>query len=212
MAIGALGMYFGLWPYVGSEVTWRGVPLEWILGAATLSAVVAFQWTANASWRRSLSTVAMAMAEIALTTAAIEAIGSGVWLHAVISFAFAALPAWLLARWTQHDTHLGTRVLLQSIVLLGLLAGVLPEIVFAATGHRWTSALAGPLSLAMLALPIALYAYAAIAFARAGHGTADPFDPPKRLVSTGPYAWVANPMQLAICLFLVGLGNAVGNP
>src|SRR5262249_23726073 len=44
-------------------------------------------------------------------------------------------------------------------------------------------------------------------FARAGDGTPIPFDPPKRVVATGPYAFIANPMQIisAAVMLLLGL-------
>lgn len=35
-----------------------------------------------------------------------------------------------------------------------------------------------------------------------GGGTPVPCDPPKRLVSTGPYAYIGNPMQTAMALIL----------
>ena len=43
-------------------------------------------------------------------------------------------------------------------------------------------------------------------FARRGQGTPIPFDPPKHLVSSGVYAYLANPMQLSAFLMLVGWG------
>ncbi len=47
-------------------------------------------------------------------------------------------------------------------------------------------------------------AWAAVTVAIAGEGTPLPFDAPRRLVVTGPYAWCRNPMMLAT----VGLGTA----
>ena len=41
-------------------------------------------------------------------------------------------------------------------------------------------------------------------FATKGHGTAAPWDPPKRLVIQGPYCYVRNPMITSILLLLLG--------
>jgi len=43
-----------------------------------------------------------------------------------------------------------------------------------------------------------------LTFALVGHGTPAPFDPPRRLVISGPYGWVRNPMYLGAWLVLGG--------
>jgi hypothetical protein len=43
---------------------------------------------------------------------------------------------------------------------------------------------------------------AMVEFATRGRGTPYPWDPPSELVTTGPYAYVANPMQLSAVLML----------
>jgi len=48
-------------------------------------------------------------------------------------------------------------------------------------------------------------------FAVRGGGTPVPFDPPKRLVTTGPYAYVRNPMQLSAALVMLGWGAILGS-
>lgn len=50
-----------------------------------------------------------------------------------------------------------------------------------------------------------LMAWSASLFFKA-RGTPVPINPPKRLVTTGPYAWSRNPMMLGLFLVLFGLG------
>lgn len=41
-------------------------------------------------------------------------------------------------------------------------------------------------------------------FITVGRGTPNPLDPPKRVVSQGPYLWVRNPMYVCVMLILMG--------
>lgn len=56
----------------------------------------------------------------------------------------------------------------------------------------------------LLALGLALFASSLRRFAREGHGTLAPWDPPRELVIAGPYRYVRNPMIAGVIATLFG--------
>ena len=66
------------------------------------------------------------------------------------------------------------------------------------------------LSIPLLLLGWLLGGWSVVAFFRTG-GTPVPFNPPPRLLTTGLYAYVRNPMFLGGFLFLLGLGVLLGS-
>lgn len=58
--------------------------------------------------------------------------------------------------------------------------------------------------LAILAVGLVLFGATLQRFDREGQGTLAPWDPPRRLVVRGPYAYVRNPMISGVLLVLVG--------
>lgn len=130
------------------------------------------------------------------------------WLYGeLLALALAVLPAVLLGRWTIERKRLPGRVLLQLATFTGLVMWLLPSAVMARGDGRWAYLVEDPvwrvstvLQLMALAAVPALSAMAE--FAVRGRGTPYPWDPPDRLVTTGPYAYVANPMQLSAVLML----------
>ncbi|WP_051049814.1 methyltransferase family protein [Nocardiopsis ganjiahuensis] len=77
-------------------------------------------------------------------------------------------------------------------------------------GGVWARAAASPEALTVGVQLLALLCLPGLAaareFAAVGKGTPLPYDPPERLVTSGPYAYVRNPMQLTIVLLYLGLG------
>jgi hypothetical protein len=68
------------------------------------------------------------------------------------------------------------------------------------------------LAVQVIGLPALLGIAAVHEFAVRGGGTPLPFDPPRRLVRSGPYAFVSNPMQLSMAVVLVLWGMMGGRP
>ncbi len=66
--------------------------------------------------------------------------------------------------------------------------------------------------LALAVLGAALALWCVLAFALRGRGTPAPFDPPRRLVTSGPYRFVRNPMYAGAVLALAGAALALGSP
>lgn len=67
-----------------------------------------------------------------------------------------------------------------------------------------------PLSVLLLAAGVALSAWSAFHFLKA-KGTPVPFNPPTRVVTTGPYRYVRNPMVSGVFLILLGIGLAINS-
>jgi len=129
----------------------------------------------------------------------------------------ALLPAQLIARWTLGDEHLAGRVALQVVAFSGLVLFVLPAIAIDGSGSAWIDPLTRPawqigLLAQLLAVPAVIGLTAVQEFVTRGGGTPVPFDPPRRLVTTGVYAYVRNPMQLSAVLLLMVLALVLWNP
>jgi protein-S-isoprenylcysteine O-methyltransferase Ste14 len=126
------------------------------------------------------------------------------------------LPSQLLARWTTRDERLPARALLQMIVFSGLVVFLLPLVIVETSGSTWVNPLDRPtwalsLIVQILAVPAVIGLTAVQEFVERGEGTPVPFDPPRRLVSTGIYAFVRNPMQVSAIALLLLLGLFVEN-
>lgn len=94
------------------------------------------------------------------------------------------------------------KTLLFTLLVPGTAAGWLPWLI--GRGGPPASAPWRAAGAALLVAGASLYAWCARDFARRGRGTPAPIDAPKRLVATGPYRFVRNPMYLGVLAAMLG--------
>lgn len=130
----------------------------------------------------------------------------------VLAAAAAAIPAAMLGLFTAQDRHVYARSFLQALVWCALLLWLLPATALTQAAGSWTALRAHPAWMYLpMILPAGLMAHALYLFARHGDGTGFPYDPPKKLVTQGIYAYVSNPMQIAICMAMTWWGVLLQN-
>jgi protein-S-isoprenylcysteine O-methyltransferase Ste14 len=98
-------------------------------------------------------------------------------------------------------------------LFVGLLLVFLPARILESSGIVRPATL-GPLELGGIAVGVGgalLALWCIVTFALVGRGTPAPFDPPRRLVVSGPYRYVRNPMYLGAGLALGGAALVYGS-
>jgi protein-S-isoprenylcysteine O-methyltransferase Ste14 len=205
----------GWWKYGTSGGGLAGMPVDvWLGWALAWGAVPAL------AFRRGILapvTLAVGVDVVALPLLApVVELGPRWLLGETLGVAAGVVPAVVLARLTAERRHTGVRAALQLVAFGGLTLGIFPLAAFALRGGGFGNVVAQPrwvlgLAAQVLAVPALFAASAVQEFAERGGGTPVPLDPPRRLVTTGPYAYVANPMQLGMTLLLVGYGALLGS-
>jgi protein-S-isoprenylcysteine O-methyltransferase Ste14 len=141
--------------------------------------------------------------------------GPNWFIGVLFVFGTAHLPAIYLAKWTEADTHLPFRCALLSVMTGGMLFAVLPSLIMQAMGGSWNlfdkPTWAICVTVGLLAMTSLIGVAANQTLCLQGSGTPIPLDPTKRLVTTGIYAYLSNPMQLSAALGCVVLGGFLQN-
>ena len=215
LAVNAAAPTLGWWHFDAQGGLLLGIPADLYLAWAWLwggAAAIAFPDLRLAA----LAVIAVAV-DIALMPAAapVLALEPGWLIGEAVAVAAALLPGQLLARWTARNDRLAGRAVLQMGIFAGLFLFVLPAIIIEATG-QWRTPLSWSrwewsLCVQLLAIPAVVGASAVQEFVQVGGGTPVPFDPPRRLVTSGIYAYLRNPMQLSAVTLLVLLGVLLRN-
>jgi len=198
---------FGWWRFEVTRGSFLGTPVDLLIGWVLL-------WGPLASLALSRISLPASIAILAAVDCVLMPLGAPVvtlaprWLIGEgVAITVCLVPAQLLARWTEADIRVSLRAALQAIAFTGLAAGVLPALILSLTGGSIEPMLRRPFWLnslyaQLLAVPAIIGFSAVQEFALRGHGTPLPYDPPVRLVRTGAYRYVANPMQLAMSVGL----------
>jgi protein-S-isoprenylcysteine O-methyltransferase Ste14 len=129
----------------------------------------------------------------------------------LVAIAGALIPGLLLYRWTVMKRAIWGRVIAQGVIFGFLILFLLPVLIFELAEGAPLSIPAKPWILATLQIQLML-GFAGLGmlavneFVKKGKGTPVPFDSPRHLVTSGPYAYLINPMQFATAGFLLCYG------
>jgi protein-S-isoprenylcysteine O-methyltransferase Ste14 len=197
------------WSFAATSPQLAGMPLELYLGWIILwGALPQLALPRLPLW--SCAALMAALDRLAMPRFAPLILLSPHWLPGeAAAIVLVLLPALAIARWTVEDTHLPLRAALQAAIAALLFLYLAPEIVFALRpGRAWQSLLQmapwqRPLWLQIVFLCAIPGLSAVMEFAQRGGGTPIPYDPPRRLVVSGIYRYVANPMQLSCAVVML---------
>jgi protein-S-isoprenylcysteine O-methyltransferase Ste14 len=105
------------------------------------------------------------------------------------------------------------RALTYATLFIGFVLVFLPARLVSSSGVMAPPVIGVAQAIGMLsaAVGMGLAVWCILAFARLGQGTPAPFDPPRRLVSRGPYRFVRNPMYLGAAAALAGAALFYGS-
>lgn len=213
VAIHAVEATTSWWTWAPAPVALFDVPAEvslgWALLWGALPVLVGGPWVAWLAGLAWLDLVAMRAADPLVT------LGPDWLLGEALLLVVGLVPALLLGRATHERRWLTLRVVLQGVLFTAMFGWLVPSVALARDGLTWSALVDHSYPVRSLLLTAAVVVgvpgLAAVAdLARAG-GTPYPWDPPTRLVTTGPYAYVSNPMQMAIAGLMVVLTIASGS-
>lgn len=215
LAVNVVAVRAGWWRFdtVGGELA--GVPVDawfgWALLWGALPALLPQRFPAHAV------VAGLVWLDLGLMPlgAPVVVLGPQWLVGEALAVLVALVPGLVLARATTSRLMLGLRATLQVVLFTTLVGWVATSALLEATGGSWGGHLdvsrPAVQSLLELVALLSLPALAAVSELARGGGTPYPFDPPDRLVTTGPYAYVANPMQLSMTLVLVAWGAVLGS-
>lgn len=128
----------------------------------------------------------------------------------IFALVFVAFGLWIDLRWhavTGRAVPLALRAGMATLAIPGMVAGVVPFVILQGSTSSAPTLAVAP-GYALVALGIILLLTCIVGFAREGHGTLAPYDPPDALVAQGPYRYTRNPMYAGVLAILGGLSLA----
>jgi protein-S-isoprenylcysteine O-methyltransferase Ste14 len=216
LALHVIALALGWWRFDAEGGLLFGMPIDLWLGWALLWGPVAYIAFPRTSLPIVVAIALLIDVWVMPAAAPLVELGDRWIVGEFVALTSCLIPAQLLARWTAADRYLSARATLQVIAFSVLVVWLLPAIAISASGTEWRIPITWPhwipgIVVQLLAVPAILGLSAVQEFVTRGGGTPIPFDPPRRIVTSGPYAYVANPMQLSAAVVLIAIGAIVAN-
>jgi protein-S-isoprenylcysteine O-methyltransferase Ste14 len=206
LAVNLIAMHFGWWSFSVKGGTLFGMPVDlWIGWSAFWGTASALLFRNTQLW---IVAIVLGIADLILMPmcAPVVMLGKKWLIGECLALAACMVPGLLLARWTRDCRNVKQRALLQAVCFSGLfLLSVATAANASGSLERLTHITSFHLHLlAIVSFLAALPGLSAVQeFAAVGQGTPLPFDPPRQLVSSGIYRYIANPMQSSTALLLI---------
>lgn len=206
-----VAQHLGWWSFTTTGGELLGMPVDVWIGWTVF-------WGVIAAWPNKIPVWWVALGvlwvDLILMPAAsgIITLSPGWIVGEFIGLLLGLIPGRIVARWTVQKKHPGLRATMHLTTFLAFALWIAPEVVFAFTPGSWEDLRHPMLWLQVGVIPLAWFVAAVREFVVRGGGPPIPIDPPERLVTTGPYAYVANPMQLSAAALWLVMALALRNP
>lgn len=211
--LNVLAQNVGWWEYAASDNSFYNIPVEIVLGWA-------FFWGVFLPYLfRSLPLIVPIVAAVLLDVwlmpqmDGLFTLGDN-WLWGEAVMIITCLSSSLLIfKFTREREHVLCRAFIQAFIWGGWVVFLIPAIVLYFEGKdifslfEWSLMLIATFIIGMLASMVIGYA-GLWEFATKSKGTPIPFDPPQKLVTTGIYTYVTNPLQISTLLMFICIAFA----
>ena len=218
LVLQVLNLHFGWWRFYAQGGLFRGMPVDLFLGWAVLWGILPLLVLPGSPiWKVVVVFFGIDLLFMPVCWPVVEL--SRTWLLGeLLALLLVLIPAQTFARWTLKDTHLAARSVFHVLMAGGTFLFLLPETIFALRpGLGWSGLFSQTVwvrnvELQCVATLGILGVSAVQEFAQRGGGTPIPYDPPQRLVVSGFYRYISNPMQLSCALVMTAWGLVLRNP
>jgi protein-S-isoprenylcysteine O-methyltransferase Ste14 len=214
LTVNLIAPHYGWWNFGVKGGMLIGLPVDlWIGWAVFWGTVAALLFRNTALW---MVAAGFGIADLFFMPmcAPVVMVGKKWLIGECIALCACMIPGLMLARWTRDFRNVKRRAFLQAVCFSGLLVVSIVMVADFSGELQWFTHISS-INLHLLVISLLLTALPGLSavqeFATVGLGTPLPFDPPQRLVRSGIYAYVANPMQISLALLLFVMSIAMRN-
>ena len=215
LAVNLMAMHFGWWNFSVKGGTLFAMPVDLLIGwAAFWGTAAALVFRNTQLW---IVALALGAADLILMPmcAPVVMLGKRWLIGECLALSACMAPGLLLARWTRDCRHVKRRAFMQAVCFSGSFLFAVAAVANGSGRLEWLARLT-PFHLDFLAILFFLTALPGLSavqeFAVVGQGTPLPFDPPRQLVRSGIYRYIANPMQSSTALLLIVMAIGLSLP
>jgi len=198
--VNQVAFYFDWWDYAERTASYKGLPLSVWFGWSIAWGIVIPLLPIRGS-----TLLLLALVVDLLTMPLLEPLlvlkAGWIWGE-LFALVVVIIPTVLIYKWTLLRRSIIKRVTIQAIIFLFLVAYFLPDLLMSYfSGSSFSLSEVSPLirgiQLNLLFFWLVIGISAVREFIQQGSGTPIPYDPPRKMVQSGVYAYISNPMQLS---------------